>query len=217
MSHLLADPGFWPWLFIIGFLLLLGWSLWPANEPKSDNGGTTITTEGPNSPGFGTVHGNVTQVFHPPPPDLPPQTSPWDDPNFSLQRPLPAHEEDRPAKASAVYPDMVLAAVIERAKKRIGRPPNESDQALDHFILDGVVNRPLRTWGRIEAGRPVTPIPSEAWERGDFSHVRGTLRFKPNIHERELIEWKDVHFSNAQVKRWLKPDLGPNGWMAGDV
>lgn len=60
-SGMLADPGAWPWLFMVGFVLLLGWSLWPSDDEPNDESATLVqTTRGPSSPAFGTVHGNVT-------------------------------------------------------------------------------------------------------------------------------------------------------------
>lgn len=47
---------------VLYFLLL--WLLKPGERDEPSNGGTTITTGGPNSPGFGHVGGNVTQHFH---------------------------------------------------------------------------------------------------------------------------------------------------------
>ena len=112
---------------------------------------------------------------------------------------------------------MELAKVVDRVRKRIGAPPNEADQDIDHFILDGIVNRPLSTWGRVAVGKPVVPIWKEAWQRGDFSHVLGTLRYRSPDNPRALHTWSDIKFSHAEVKRWVRPNLGPNGWMAGDV
>ena len=45
-------------LSAVYFLLL--WLLKPGERKGGDAGGNSITTGGPNSPGFGTVHGNVT-------------------------------------------------------------------------------------------------------------------------------------------------------------
>ena len=134
-----------------------------------------------------------------------------------LRRGLAGEAQERKEAAREVYPDMALAAVVERVSRRIGAPPNETSQDIDHFIMDGVVNRPLHTWGRREIGKPVTPIWKEAWERGDFSHERGTLRYRHPDNPRAAHEWRDIQFSNAEVKRWVRPDLGPHGWMAGDV
>jgi hypothetical protein len=60
---------------VLYFLLL--WLLKPGERDEPSNGGTTITTGGPNSPGFGHVGGNVTQHFHAAPAPTQERKSPY--------------------------------------------------------------------------------------------------------------------------------------------
>lgn len=70
-ARMLADPPLYlPWIFLVGFACLLGWSLWPRpDEDGPENGAsqtTNQTTSGPHSPALaGVFHGPIT--FNPPP------------------------------------------------------------------------------------------------------------------------------------------------------
>lgn len=108
-----------------------------------------------------------------------------------------------------IYPDMTLVQVADRLLDRIG--PVRSDTLaetlgrVDLKILDAVVNRPLHTWGRREAGRPVTPVWKEAWERGDFSTGKGELAYRSPDNPNAKIRWTDIQFCRAEVDLWLPP------------
>lgn len=200
-----VDPAIAQWMLwlAIGLLVVAGaLRLWGLKKPDGF-GGTAITqtTNGPNSPTFGTVNGDVT-ITHGSPTEGGERQG-----TGSIQR----------SRQNRAMPDMTLDKVVERVTKRIGAPPDETEQGIAHFIIDGVVNRPLSTWGRRAVGKPVMPIWKEAWERGDFSHVKGTLRYRHPDNPTSVLIWSDIQFNYAEVKRWVRPDLGPNGWMAGDI
>lgn len=56
VAGVLADPGFWPWVFLAAFLLLLGWSVWPTKEePEPAGPSNRVDTLGDYSPAFAGV------------------------------------------------------------------------------------------------------------------------------------------------------------------
>jgi hypothetical protein len=74
VSGLLADPGFWPWVFMILFLALLAWSFWYKPE-ESPLDRATVSTSGCQSPSFGHVARDAHIHYHSSSSPEEPQTS----------------------------------------------------------------------------------------------------------------------------------------------
>ena len=185
----------------IYFLLL--WLLKPGE--KDGGSGTTVTTGGPYSPAVGSVGGNLTQVFNPPPAEkspyeMPPPKSPWDDPTFRLTS---------AALANAI-PDMELREVCVRLYDSFAQLVADFETRVDLEIKDNVRFRDLHTWGRRKAKDGLNDVWKDAWLTGDFSHKRGSLIFRHPDNPAHPVKWTDLRFNRAEVDQWLppKPEYG---------
>jgi hypothetical protein len=218
VSHLLADPGFWPWLFIVGFLLLVGWSLWPTHDEPKPEGGSTITTGGPNSPGFGTVHGNVTQVFHPPPSVTQPVKPPYGGRNQrsldGLMRVMSGHNrlarsEKRRREEDERCPEMPIWQAVEHVRRVIGDDDSSASYPdARSQIRQAALEGRLIVWGRHEI--PPEHLTAELKARSVWSKI------EPDYwHNYELNRLATVDRFDDREHTWneaFKQEIGNRYW-----
>lgn len=203
----------------IAILLLVAVYEWWTSQkegPRAAGDANTANTNGDGSPAFAGSFPGATFNFHPPPP--------------ATQERKQALAPHRPARTqhpepSPVLPDMELREVCDRLYNSLGGPVQltaDFEDRVDLEIKDNVRLRRLHTWGRRGPKEGLDDVWAEAWLRGDFSHKRGSLRYRHPDNLASLLEWSDLRFNRQEVDKWLppprqtrpRPNLGPNGWMA---
>lgn len=222
VSGLLADPGFWPWLFLVAFLLLLGWSLWPKpDEPEPVPHPTSPgpRTTGDHSPIFRDVHGNVT--INPPP--APTQErkspygfarSPWDDPEFSLlnmgkKRPSGPRDVPLPEGIVWVLKRQWDGSFAEAVNTEMG-PLGNAASAVRQAAADGEI----RVWGKPSRTSVHVEIRPEFWidHQPDWmSLITGESSTEPTEHHALHERYFDLMVSRADFTRKWRPR-----WTGGD-
>lgn len=162
--------------------------------------GVTQVTQGSQSPNFGTVHGDVYLGPAPVPerqPERAPAPRPQRDP-YSFTGPL------RPV------PDFPLNKLLARLYKILGPAPEMRTPESQKFIrkvnleiMDQVVHRKLRLWGR-SGDRALEVIMDHECQNGTLDHVRGRLSV-PAAYTSDHI-YTDLHFSQRQIDAvWPEP------------
>lgn len=206
IAKMIADPPVYlPWLAFAGFVVLLGWAIWPRDELRSESEATNITTSGQNSPAFGTVHGSVTiNNGLASDPTMPQRLSaPYDMKalNDGLERAFTelSQKPSRPKYKTWDYiepkRDVGLAEALAYAEFRewgrsfidaASAAQNEANENLVRFrqlAFDGEIS----VWGKASEGGVYEPIPSSHWQEYDvewFDLLRGTPRTENRFGQR---------------------------------
>ena len=193
ISHMLADPGFWPWLFMAGFVLLLGWSLWPRKEEPVADAGASQTTHGAGSPIIGTAR-DVYIGKEPP----------------TESKPVVPQQTRAEARQPFDYgPNMDLAEVVARLHKKCPRLEGAAlDEKIDLAITDAAHHGLIRVWGRMGPKKARSVVWDDAWESGEFSHVKGLVFYRSPDNPNSPFRWVDLGFNKPEVENWLQGNDG---------
>jgi hypothetical protein len=181
-----------PWvgqylLIAAGFLFALMLGLWWAHKHKdTEGGGTTVATGGPDSPGFGIVHGNVT---------------------FNA-RALSRHPTDgvplpttRRREEDERCPEMPIWKAIQHVSRIIGENDSTSYPRSRQAIRQAALEGQLVVWGRKEIPPAHLKAPQGA------SSVRSKIA--PEYwHDYELTSY-------ATVERFEDDDNREHTWNEG--
>lgn len=191
-----------------GVVLLVGCYLWTLMS--EGGGGESVLkqkTTGLHSPNIGHAR-DIHFNYGPPTPEPKPEPeSPWNDPNFKLSN------SSTWAASDEMIPNMELREVLDILYGALGGPPQligDFEKRVDLKIQDGVHHWGLHTWGRKKPSGTLVKVWSTAWERGDFSHKRGSVHYRDPDNPRALHAWGDLHFNRDEVTDWLR-ECGHDG------
>lgn len=172
------------------------------------------TTQGPQSPIFRDIHGDV-HIGGAPAATQERKTGHW-------RLPLAvghgrAFEADQWRDSHEFFAhDMPLWSVVHRVQRTLASPSDEHEGGLaeyehkiDQIIADAAYNRRMHTWGRQGDGR-LKPLPRIAWELGKLDHQQGILAYRHPDNLRSRIVYRDIMFNAGEVDSWrpLPPDPG---------
>lgn len=206
LARMLADPPIYlPWLILLGALAVFAWSMWPRkNEAPAD------TSSGISQLSSGSHAANLAGNFHGPvhinPPPAPVQ-----------ERKLAVGWTHRSVGGlervttgtPAPKPDMLLAGLLVRVYKKLGRPNSKSTdfvRCVNLEIADTVAMHHLHVWGRINS-RPLDLIPEDYWRRGELDHRANSF----TVIFQSAIVYTDLRFNRSEIDAHWKPEDNTDG------
>lgn len=195
-AKLLADPpAYLPWAFLVVFIGLSVWGLWPSGPEVAAPEAASQSSSGSHALNISVNHGPVN-IGSPPPAATQPARSPYGSGRPPMR--ISADAMRGAAKMPPLRADFSLASLVPMVERKLGQGADE--RAINLAIADWVVQYGPVVWGRFE-DRPIQKIHPTHLANAKFNHQWNALKYST---EWTSITLTDIQFNKSQVdERWL--------------